>query len=116
MGFFSDVVAWFTTAAHWRGTNGIPNRLFEHVVMSGASVAVAAAAALPVGLALGHLRRGGSAAINVANIGRAIPSFAVLVLALEIFGIGARPAFVALVVLAAPPMLTNAYVGVAGVD
>ena len=49
-------------------------------------------------------------------MGRAVPSFAILVLAAQVLGIGARPAFVALVALAVPPMVTNAYVGVREVD
>jgi osmoprotectant transport system permease protein len=72
--------------------------------------------ALPVGIILGHLDRGGALAINLANVGRAIPSFAILVLATQIVGIGATPAFCALVALAAPPMVTNSFVGVREVD
>jgi osmoprotectant transport system permease protein len=116
MEFLGDVVAWFTAGEHWRGTNGIPHRFFEHMAMSAAAVAAAAAVALPVGLVLGHLNRGGAVAINVANVGRAIPSFAILVLATELVGIGATPAFCALVALAVPPMVTNAFVGVREVD
>ena len=116
MDFLGEVVDWFAAGEHWRGTNGIPHRFVEHMTMSAAAVAVAAAVALPVGLLLGHLNRGGAVAINVANVGRAIPSFAILVLATELVGIGATPAFCALVALALPPMLTNAFVGVREVD
>lgn len=116
MSFFADVVGWFTTAAHWRGENGIPHRLSEHLLLSVVCVLVAAAVALPIGVGLGHVGRGGAVAVNLANVGRAIPSFAILVLATEMVGIGVRPAFVALVALALPPMVTNAYVGVRGVD
>jgi osmoprotectant transport system permease protein len=84
--------------------------------MSGASVAVAALIALPVGIAIGHFGRGGILAINISNIGRAVPSFAVLVIAVELFGIGALPAFIALVALAIPPMVTNSYIGMREVD
>lgn len=116
MTFLGQVVTWFATAQHWSGEAGIPARLLQHVLMSGASTGVAAAIALPPGILLGHLRRGGNLAINVSNAGRAIPSFAVLVIALELFGIGARPAFIALVLLAIPPIVTNAYVGVSQVS
>jgi osmoprotectant transport system permease protein len=116
MGFLADVVRWFTTASHWQGEAGVVHRLAEHVAMSGVSVTAAAALALPVGIWLGHLRRAGAVAVNVSNVGRAIPSFAILVLAAEVVGIGWRPAFVALVALGVPPMLTNAYVGMAEVD
>ncbi len=116
MTFLGDVIEWFTTAEHWRGTVGIPHRLYEHVVMSLAATLTAALVALTVGIALGHLNRGGWLAINVSNVGRAIPSFAILVLAVQVFGIGAKPAFLALVALAIPPMVTNSFMGVREVD
>jgi osmoprotectant transport system permease protein len=114
--FLGQVAAWFANGQHWTGTAGIPNRLLEHVLMSGGATAAAAALALPAGIFLGHYGRGGNLAINVSNVGRAIPSFAVLVIAFEFFGLGAKPAFIALWLLAIPPMLTNSYVGVQQVD
>lgn len=116
MEFLGDVVTWFTTAEHWRGTDGIPHRLFEHVAMSGAALATALVIALPVGIVLGHLHKGGVVIVNMANIGRAIPSFALLVLAFFILGLGPEPAYVALVALAIPPIVTNAYVGITEVE
>jgi len=114
--FANQVLHWFLDSAHWQGDGGIPHRTVEHLAMSGASVAVAALIALPVGIAIGHFGRGGILAINISNIGRAVPSFAVLVIAVELFGIGALPAFIALVALAIPPMVTNSYIGMREVD
>ena len=116
MDFLFRVGHWFSDPAHWQGDGGVPNRLLEHVAMSGAAMLASLAIALPVGVLLGHYGVGGGLAINVSNIGRAIPSFAILVIALQIFGIGAPPAFVALVALAVPPILTNSYVGMRQVD
>jgi len=116
MSFLGDVISWFTTPSHWEGINGIPHRTLEHVLMSAAAVGAALVVALPPSLLLGHLRRFGALAINFSNVGRAIPSFAVLVLSVQIVGIGAKPAFIALFVLAIPPLVTNSYVGMAGVD
>jgi osmoprotectant transport system permease protein len=116
MRFLGDVIRWFMTGSHWTGDAGAIHRLTEHVTMSVASVVVAAAVALPLGIWLGHTGRGGALAINVSNVGRAIPSFAILVIAAQIVGIGWRPAFVALVALAIPPMVTNSYVGMREVD
>ncbi|MCU1449943.1 MAG: Glycine betaine transport system permease protein [Acidimicrobiales bacterium] len=115
MNFLGDVVSWFTDSAHWQGTNGIPHRVEEHVVMSVAVVVAALLVALPPSILLGHLRRFGALAVNVSNVGRAIPSFAILVFAAQVVGIGAEPAFIALFVLAVPPLVTNAYVAMAGV-
>jgi osmoprotectant transport system permease protein len=117
-----EVVTWFTTADHWRGDFGVPHRLYEHAAMSTAAVVAAVLIALPVGIWLGHRGRGGAVAINLANVGRALPSLAILALFQQAFGLrgwpgfGARPAFVALVALAVPPLVTNAYVAMRGVD
>jgi osmoprotectant transport system permease protein len=114
--FLGEVLRWFSNPAHWQGANGIPTRLGEHIVMSLVATAVAALVALPIGLLLGHYGVGGALAINISNIGRAIPSFAILVLMVQLVGIGATPAFIALVVLAIPPIVTNSFVGMRDVD
>jgi osmoprotectant transport system permease protein len=114
--FFSQVVQWFLDGSHWQGDFGIPNRLFEHVSMSVESLAAASLIALPIGITLGHVGRGGNLAINVSNVGRAVPSFALLVIAVQLVGIGFWPAFIALVALGIPPMVTNSYIGMREVD
>jgi len=125
MNFANQVLQWFLVPAHWQGDGGIPHRTLEHLGMSGASLLTAAVIALPVGIAIGHIGKGGSLVVNISNQGRAIPSFALLVLAAEVFGFtagaplvsfGAVPAFVALVALAIPPMVTNSYIGMREVD
>lgn len=87
-----------------------------HLVLSGASVGVALAIALPLGVSLGHIHRGSFIAINVSNIGRALPSLAIISIFLALVGIGFVNAMVAMVILAVPPILTNSYVAVDGVD
>lgn len=122
MSIAADVVDWFTTAEHWRGDFGVPHRLTEHALMSAGALAAALVIGLPLGIWLGHRGRGGALAINLSNIGRAIPSLAILALVQQAIGLsgwpgfGARPALVALVALAVPPLVTNAYVGMQGVD
>ncbi|MEA2684119.1 MAG: osmoprotectant transport system permease protein [Chloroflexota bacterium] len=116
MSLFADVVRWFLDPAHYQGSTGVPTRVVEHLLMSGAALAAAALIALPVAVVLGHYRKGGAVAINVSNIGRAIPSFAILVLAVQLVGIGVRPAFLALLALGIPPILTNTYIGLAEVS
>jgi osmoprotectant transport system permease protein len=82
----------------------------------GASLGIAALIAVPLGLWLGHIHRGAFLAINTSNVGRALPSLAVIAIGVTIFGLGFTNVMVALVVLAVPVILTNAYVGVDGVD
>jgi len=110
------VADWFADPARWTGTDGIPNRLIEHVGLSGFVVLVALAIALPVGLYIGHSGRGAIIAIGAANLGRAVPSYALLLMFFPIFGLGFGTAFPALVLLAIPPVLTNTYVGLCDVD
>ena len=121
IGFLADVAAWFADPENWSGVDGIPNRLWEHIQISVFAVAVAAAIALPIAVWLGHYRRGGQLAVATVNIGRAIPSFAIVALALPItirlgLGLGFWPTFLALFLLALPPMFANAYTGVRNVD
>lgn len=117
MKFWRDVITWFRDGAHWTGADGVPHRLWEHLQLSATAVLIAIAIALPIALALGHIGRGGFLAVNVSNIGRAVPSFAILVLAQQAtHEIGTKPAMIALVALAVPPILTNTYVGVRSVD
>ncbi len=110
------VVAWFLDPANWSGTSGIPNRLLEHVVLSGLAVVIAAAIAIPAGFLIGHTGRGAVATVAVGNLGRAIPSYALLVIFVPILHIGFANALAALVLLAIPPILTNTYAGMRGVD
>lgn len=88
----------------------------EHLELSGAAIGVALAIAIPLGLWLGHLHRGSFLAVSISNIGRALPSLAVIAIGLAFLGIGFTNVLVALVVLAVPPVLTNAYVAVDSVD
>jgi osmoprotectant transport system permease protein len=121
MSFLFEVVDWLTSAQHWVGSDGIPNRIAEHLLLSAVTTVVAVLIALPIGVLFGHVGRGGFLAINVANIGRAMPSLALLALMLPLalslkLGLGFWPTFIALVPLGIPPVLTNAYVAVRGVD
>jgi len=112
----TSVARWFGDGSHWRGPNGLIHRLAEHAVLSAVPIAIACAIALPIGVILGHVGRGGTVTVNLANIGRAVPSLAILIVAVPFVGIGAKPAYVALIALAVPPILTNAYVGMRQVD
>lgn len=88
----------------------------EQLELSFAAIGVALVIAIPLGLWLGHLHRGSFVTISISNIGRALPSLAVIAIGLAFLGIGFTNVMVALVVLAVPPMLTNAYVAVDSID
>jgi osmoprotectant transport system permease protein len=116
-----EVVRFFTDPASWTGDSGILVRSADHLRMAAFATAVAAGLALPPAVALGHRRRGSFLAVTVVNVGRAIPSFGIVALALPLslrlgLGLGFWPTFLALVALALPPIFTNAYTGVRAVD
>jgi osmoprotectant transport system permease protein len=126
--YLSSVYDWLTTAANWRGGDGVPHRFVEHLQISVAPIVLAVLVAVPIGLLIGHYRKGEFAAVNIANIGRAIPALAILLLAVTLWGIASPPGFLraigivsiptflALLALAIPPVLTNTHAGIVGVD
>ncbi|WP_367038983.1 ABC transporter permease [Streptomyces sp. Je 1-332] len=118
MNTISEAWQWLTDSAHWAGDDGIWHRLTQHLVLTVVCLLLSCLIALPVALVLGHLGKGGALAVNISNVGRAVPTFAVLVLLLltPIGRWGEGPTVVALVLFAVPPLLTNAYVGMRGVD
>ena len=123
MSLFGQMVDWLGDPAHWSGTDGVPARVLEHVSISFTAVAIAIVIGLPAGLAIGHTGRGRLLAVSVANLGRAIPSFAILSIAFQAvlsfapeLAFGFVPTVIALTLLAIPPILTNTYVGVEEVD
>lgn len=121
MEVLGGVVEFFLTWENWTGEAGIAQRTVEHIGLSVLAVAVAGVLAIPLAVWLGHVGRGGVVAVSAVNIGRAVPSFAIVALALPItirmgLGLGFWPTFIALVALAIPPMFTNAYTGVREVD
>jgi osmoprotectant transport system permease protein len=125
----SQLIAFFTDPANWSGQLGIPNRLFEHLVISGLAIFMATIIGLPLGLYIGHTGRGANLAINLANIGRAVPSYAILVMVLPVtlalapvlgyspsLGLNFLPILISMTLLAIPPILVNAYAGLRSVD
>ncbi len=127
MEFFGEVTAWFSDPANLFGPDGLQGRLGEHLILSAIPLVSAMSIALPLGAWIGHSGRFANLVINIANVGRAIPSLAILALAtmlLQAFivSIGLRQfaseiaTMIALTALAIPPILTNAYVGIREVD
>jgi osmoprotectant transport system permease protein len=119
------VVDWFSDPANWQGEDGVVNRLVVHGLLTVTATLLAALVGLPLALWLGHIGKGGLLAVNVSNIGRAVPTFAVLLfLALGPvgtayfgpFGRAGLATLVALVLCALPPIITNTYVGMREVD
>lgn len=122
MTVFADTWAYLTDGANWSGDGGMLSLLLQQLLLSVSALAVAAAIGLPVALWLGHLGRGGFLAINISNIGRAVPTFALLALFVTAdfpgradfgpYGRAGLATLIALTLFALPPIITNSYVAV----
>src|SRR3954453_7103281 len=98
------------------GPKDLGHLLASHLLVSLVAVLVAVAVAVPLGLYLGHIRKGEFLAVSVSNIGRAVPSLALLAFFVAFLGVGFTNVVVVLTLLAIPPILTNTYVGGRQVD
>ncbi len=116
----ADLFTWGTFPDAFRfmvdNTGLLLDKTAEQLELSSAAIGIAIAIALPLGVWLGHLRRGSFLAISVANVGRALPSLVLIAFGILVFGIGFWNNTAALVVLAVPPVLTNSFFAVAEVD
>jgi len=116
MELLSETLAWFTDPQHWQGSNGIPLRVLQHIYLSTVPLLAGLAVALPLGLAIGHTRRFETIVVAIANLGRAVPSLALLLIFLPFVGIGDPLIIIALTLLSIPPILVNTAVGIREVD
>ena len=116
MNVVNEVIAWLTDPAHWSGPEGIPVRTLQHLWYSLLATAIATAVALPIGVYIGHTGRAAFLAVNLTNLGRAIPSLGIIILMFTLVGFGIVPVLVTLIALAIPPIVTNSYTGVRSVD
>ncbi len=124
-----QMIAFLTDPANWQDQGGIPNRLIEHLTISLLAVAFSSAIALPLGFYIGHTGKLQLLGINLANIGRAVPSYAVMVMLMPVMlalapvlgydpqiGLRFLPIFLAMLFLAVPPILVATYAGIQEVD
>ncbi|WP_152048662.1 ABC transporter permease [Aureimonas psammosilenae] len=117
------MIAWFADPAHWQGSEGVPALVGQHLLYSLAALLLAALIALPIGLYVGHTRRGVVFVAGFANALRALPSLGLIVLLVILFGpvfasdlAFVVPSLIVLVLLAVPPIMTSTYAGIAAVD
>lgn len=85
--------------------------LLQHVQLSAVALVLGIIISIPVAVAVNRFQAASTVAINIANIGRAVPSLAILALALPFLGIGFAPSAFALTLIAIPPILINGVVG-----
>ena len=121
LGEFGDAIQYIFESRETREGTTVGGSQFleltwEHLKLTFAAMAVACAASIPIGLWLGHIRRGGFLAISVSNVGRAVPSLALIAFFVAYLGVGFTNLTLALVLLAVPPILTSTYVAVTQVD
>ncbi|KPY89200.1 ABC transporter permease [Pseudomonas syringae pv. tagetis] len=116
MDMIVSVYLWFSLPDHWWGENGILTRLAEHIYYVSLSLLIACVIALPLGVLLANYRKGAHVAIAVFNIGRALPSLGIVILAIMLIGYDTSTVIIALVTMSIPPILSNTYVGIDQVD
>jgi osmoprotectant transport system permease protein len=116
MSFFNFAWQWLSVSGHWSGSDGVPARLIEHVEYTALAMVISAVIALPVGVLIGHTRRGGFTLVSLANIWRSLPTLGLLVLAFIESGGASWAWLIPLVALAIPPIMVTTYEGVLGVD
>jgi osmoprotectant transport system permease protein len=116
--------AWqyLTTGSNWGGDEGMWHLLVQQLLLSVTALLVAMAIGLTVALWLGHLGRAGFLAVNITNVGRAVPTFALLAILVSLdhpgtaefgpYGRAGLATLIALILFALPPICTNAYVAV----
>lgn len=116
MNLFAESFQWLTDPAHWTGAQGAGQRILQHLGVTALVVLVSAAVALPLGVLVGHTRRGTAAVVAISGAARAIPTLGLLTLLGLWLGIGLGAPVLALIVLAIPSLLAGAYAGVQAVD
>jgi osmoprotectant transport system permease protein len=108
---------YLTDSFNWSGNEGIWARIVEHLWYTFAALGLSVVIGLPIGLRIGHTRRGAFLAINLGNAARALPSLGLLMIAVLLTNqIGFLPVLIALVALGIPPILASTYAGLSGVD
>lgn len=116
MNYLRQAFSWLTDSSNWSGTSGIPARIGEHLLITAIVVGLAAAIAVPVGVLVGHTRRGAAAVGAVTGAARSIPTLGLLTVFGLAFGIGLKAPVLALVILAIPSLLAGTYAGIQAID
>lgn len=116
MNFLQQALAYILTAENWSGRAGLGVRILEHLQYTVVALVVSAAIAVPIGLVIGHTRRGAFLVVTAVNSLRALPTLGVLLLGVLLWGLGLLPPTVALTLLGVPPVLAGTYAGIANVD
>jgi len=116
MSIFTGAWEYLTNPDNWSGDTGIGTRILQHLWYSLLAVALAAVIAVPIGLIIGHLRRGQIVVVSLVNALRSLPTLGLLTFLVLLMGLGVMPPILALVILGIPPLLAGTYAGIASVD
>ncbi|WP_378733708.1 ABC transporter permease [Nocardia brasiliensis] len=115
MNLFIDAWHYLTDGANWNGPAGIETRIAQHLWYSFLTIVISAAIAVPLGLVIGHTKRGAALLVGFANAMRALPTLGLLTFLVLLLGLGLIPPLLALVTVGIPPLLAGAYAGIANV-
>ncbi|MEU7769286.1 ABC transporter permease [Nocardia sp. NPDC049190] len=115
MTYFLDAWHYLTDGANWSGPAGVGTRIAQHLWYSFLTIAISTVIAVPLGLVIGHTRRGAAVLVGFANAMRALPTLGLLTFLVLLLGLGLIPPLLALVTVGIPPLLAGAYAGIANV-
>ncbi len=116
MSIFTGAWDFIVDPGNWSGDTGIGTRILQHLWYSVLAVALSAVIAVPIGLLIGHLRRGEIVVVSLVNALRSLPTLGLLTFLVLLMGLGVMPPILALVILGIPPLLAGTYAGIASVD
>lgn len=116
MDVLQEAFTWLNDPLNWTGRDGVIALTGDHLRISALAVLLAAVVALPLGVWLGHRRRGGVVTVVAANTSRALPTFALLTIFASTGLFGATATVLAVAVFAVPPILSNTFTGLMEVD
>lgn len=110
-----EVFAWLR-GEDFRGVDGVPQLIAEHLLLSIAALVLACVLALPLALYLAHNGKAPVLSINVANAFRAIPAFGLLLVAFILGGFSTTLLVLVFALIGVAPIFANAYIGIRQVD
>ncbi len=110
---FNDLWSWFSDAETWEARYGLWNLLAEHMSLTFVALLAAGIVAVPLGLVIGHFRKGETYVVAISSVSRAVPTMGLLFAMVLLLGVESRnlAVYIALGAIAFPPLLAGTYSG-----
>ena len=116
MNFVMEAIRWILDPALHEGANSLTARIGEHLAYTFGALVLGALIAIPLGILVGHTRRGTGVTVLFTGGLRALPSLGILILIALSVGIGFQAPLATFVIMAIPPLLAGTYAGIQAVN